>query len=188
MPAGSEGPRPERPAPVELPELPHVWRPIGPMVAAIAGILAVSAVSAVLWFTFDQQTRDSVTPFQRSTVVALMLLGFGVLFGIGRSRVEAHADRLTVINGFRRHDLEWAEVIGVHLRPGAPWVTLDLASGNPLSAMGIQSSDGGRARVAARQLRALVDAQAARAEQARLDGPGDTGDTGDTEEPGAPTG
>jgi hypothetical protein len=41
--------------------------------------------------------------------------------------------------------------------PGAPWVTLDLADGTAVPAMGIQASDGGRARLALRELRALIE-------------------------------
>ena len=68
----------------------------------------------------------------------------------------AEADRLVVVNGYRRHEYEWAEVLAVHLPPGAPWAVLDLADGTSAPAMGIQGSDGGRARRAVRELRALI--------------------------------
>ena len=68
------------------------------------------------------------------------------LFALVRSRVVAEPERLTVVNGYRRRDFEWAEVIAVRLPPGAPWVTLDLADGNTVPAMGIQGSDGARAK------------------------------------------
>ena len=71
-----------------------------------------------------------------------------------RSRVEARAEHLVVVNGYRRHEYEWAEIVRVSLNPGAPWVTLDLADGTAASAMGIQGSDGARAKQAVRQLRA----------------------------------
>jgi hypothetical protein len=64
-----------------------------------------------------------------------------------------------VVNGYRRREFAYAEVVGVHLPPGAPWVTLDLSDGSTVSAMGIQGSDGDRARKAARELRAVVEAQ-----------------------------
>ena len=56
------------PAPMPLP---HTWRPLGPRIAgAVSGaVLVVMAV--VLWFTFDAETRDAITPFQRGTVIAL---------------------------------------------------------------------------------------------------------------------
>ena len=75
---GREGHHPHRhprlpavnavPAPMPLP---HTWRPLGPRIAgAVAG--AVLVVMAVfLWFTFDAETRDAITPFQRGTVIVL---------------------------------------------------------------------------------------------------------------------
>lgn len=139
-------------------ELPRTWRPLGPRIAgAVAGgVLVLMAV--VLWVTFDEETRDAITPFQQGTVIGLGLLGLGCLYALIRSRVVAQTDRLIVVNGYRRHEFEWAEVLAVRLPPGAPWVTLDLADGNTCSAMGIQGSDGERARAAVRELRALVDA------------------------------
>jgi hypothetical protein len=143
------------PAPLQLP---HTWRPLGPRIAgAVAGgVLVVMAV--FLWFTFDAETRDAITPFQRGTVIALGVVMLGALFALVRSRVVAEPDRLTVVNGYRRRDYEWAEVIAVRLPPGAPWVTLDLADGDTVAVMGIQGSDGDRARAALRELKALVAA------------------------------
>jgi hypothetical protein len=137
--------------------LPRTWRPLGPRIAgAVAGgVLVLMAV--VLWFTFDEETRDAITPFQRGTVLAMGAGMLAALYALIRSRVVAEADRLTVVNGYRRRDFEWAEVIAVRLPPGAPWVTLDLADGNTCAAMGIQGSDGARAKAAVRELRALVD-------------------------------
>ena len=48
----------------------------------------------------------------------------------------------------------------MHLPPGAPWVTLDLADGTTVAAMGIQGSDGDRAKRAVRELRAIAEQQA----------------------------
>jgi hypothetical protein len=70
--------------------------------------------------------------------------------------VVARREGLLVVNGFRSRELEWAEVIAVHLPPGAPWVVFDLADGTTASAMGIQGSDGARAQAAVRELRALI--------------------------------
>jgi hypothetical protein len=75
---------------------------------------------------------------------------------MARSRVVAERDRLVVVNGYRRHEYSWPEVLAVHLPPGAPWAVLDLADGTSAPAMGIQGSDGGRARLAVRQLRTLL--------------------------------
>ncbi len=151
MPAGSE---PAGPATVGLP---HTWRPFGVRMAGAVFGGALLVVCAFAWFGFDEETRAKFTPFQRGTLVFLGLLGFAVFYALVRSRVVATADRLVVVNGFRRREYEWPEIIAVHLPPGAPWAILDLSDGTSASAMGIQGSDGARAATAVRQLRALID-------------------------------
>ena len=137
------------------PELPHTWRPFGPRLAGtlFGGMLLI--VCAAAWFGFDDATRAKFTFFQRATLVFLGLLAFAAWFALMRSRVVATVDKLVVVNGYRRREYDWAEVIAVHLPPGAPWVVLDLADGSTASALGIQGSDGARAQRAVRQLRAI---------------------------------
>jgi hypothetical protein len=66
-----------------------------------------------------------------------------------------------VVNGYRRRDFEWAQVLAVSLRRGAPWAGLDLSDGTSVSVMAIQGSDGGRAVAAVRALRRLIDERSA---------------------------
>lgn len=141
---------------VSEPALPHTWRPFGVrMAGAVFGTMLV-VVCAVAWFSFDAETRARFTPFQRGTIVFLGLLFFAVGYAMARSRVVAERDRLVVVNGYRRHEYSWPEVLAVHLPPGAPWAVLDLADGTSQPAMGIQGSDGGRARRAVAELRMLL--------------------------------
>ena len=91
--------------------------------------------------------------------VGLILFGLGVaalLHVLARPRVRADEDGVTVVNVFRRRQLEWAEILEVTLREGDPWVYLDLTDGSVLAAMGLQAADGERGRAMARELRALV--------------------------------
>jgi hypothetical protein len=155
MPADSD------PAPPEIPALPVTWRPLGPRVMGIAVATGLLVILAASWFTFDAETRAKFTALQLATVAALGLLGASALFALIRSRAEAHADRLVVVNGYRRREYDWAQIVAVHLPPGAPWVTLDLADGETAAVMGIQGSDGARAREAARLLRRIVARQSA---------------------------
>lgn len=143
--------------------LPVTWRPLGPRVMGIAVGAGLIVICVFSWFTFDAETRERFNAFQRGTLLALGLLAFTLLYGLIRSRVEAHADRLVVVNGYRRREFAWAQIVSVNLPPGAPWVTLDLADGETTPAMGIQGSDGARAQQAARELRRWV---------ARLSAPG----------------
>lgn len=142
---------------VSEPPLPHTWRPLGVRLAGVIFGGALLIVCAFAWFAFDEETRAKFTTFQRGTLVFLGLLFFTAGFAMTRSRVVAEIDRLVVVNGYRRHEYEWAEVLAVHLPPGAPWVVLDLADGTSQPAMGIQGSDGGRARRAVAELRLLLD-------------------------------
>ena len=152
MPADSEAGRPD------TVRLPHTWRPLGARLAGIVFGGALLVVCAFAWFGFDEETRAKFTWFQRGTLVFLGAIGFSAWFALVRSRVVATAERLIVVNGYRRHEYEWAEVVAVHLPPGAPWAVLDLSDGTTASALGIQGSDGTRARTAVRQLRVLLDA------------------------------
>lgn len=141
---------------VSEPSLPHTWRPLGVRLAGIlfGGMLLV--VCAVAWFSFDAETRARFTAFQRGTLLFIGLLFFTAGFALARSRVVAQADRLVVVNGYRRRELAWAEILAVSLPPGAPWALLDLADGTSHPAMGIQGSDGARAKRAVAELRLVL--------------------------------
>lgn len=140
-------------------ELPRTWRPFGVRLAGTVLGLGLIGICALTWIGFDAETRARFTPFQRLTLLVLALLAFAAWFALVRSRVVAEAERLVVVNGYKRRDFAWPQVLAVHLPPGAPWVTLDLADGTTVSAMGIQGSDGSRARQAVRELRTVLDAQ-----------------------------
>jgi hypothetical protein len=149
MPAASEA--------SGTPGLPRTWRPLGPRIASLLAGGTLLLITAFLWFGLEQDVRDSVTPFQRGTVVTMFLLGFLCLYALSRSKVQARDEGLRVVNGYRTRTYAWAEIVAVRLAPGAPWVTLDLNDGTTASALGIQASDGARAKQAVRELRALVD-------------------------------
>lgn len=150
MPAGSDaGAMP----------LPHTFRPLGARIAVYTFGAMLYLVTLVIWFAFPPEVRDQFTTFQLGTVVFFGLAAGAAGYALARSRIEARAEGLTVVNGFRTHRLEWNEVLAVSLRPGNPWAVLDLADGTSLSAVGVQGSDGARAAKQVRQLRRLVDQQ-----------------------------
>ena len=159
MPAGSESHgQPGSPAAVTLP---HTWRPFGVRLAGTVLGVGLLVVCALTWIGFDEETQARFTTFQRLTLFFVGLLAFLAWFAIVRSRVVAEDQRLVVVNGYRRHEFAWPQVVAVHLPPGAPWVTLDLADGTTVAAMGIQGSDGGRAKQAVRDLRSVIAARSA---------------------------
>ena len=64
------------------------------------------------------------------------LIYLTLMMALIRSRAVAYADRLVVVNGYRRHEYEWPQIVAARLPPGAPWVTLDLADGETASPNG----------------------------------------------------
>ena len=141
--------------------LPVTFRPLGVRVAAVAFGALLFGVGATMWLTFPDNVREAFTVFQRVTVLGMGLGALVIGHALGRCRVEAREDGLRVVNGYRSHRLQWAQVVAVRMLPGNPWVSLDLADGTTLSALGIQGSDGARAQRQVRVLRSLIDAHAA---------------------------
>src|SRR5687767_257720 len=123
MPADSEG----RPARTVPPHLPHTWRPYGARVAVLVFGGMLLAVVVAVWIALGADVRAQFTVFQRVTLVLMGLLLAAAYHSLVRSRVTATEAGLTVVNGYRRRRYEWSQVIGVSLRRGAPWATLDLS-------------------------------------------------------------
>lgn len=141
--------------------MPHTWRPLGVRLAVVffGGMLAVVCVAG--WVAVGADVRARVTILQEATLVLIGAMALAVAWGLYRCRVTATRAGLEVVNGYRTHHYEWAEVLAVHMPPGAPFPTLDLADGTSRPTMGIQAADGDRARLAVRQLRSLVARTAA---------------------------
>jgi hypothetical protein len=83
-----------------------------------------------------------------------------VLLMLSRPKVVADEGGVTVVNIASRRHLDWAEILQVNLRPGDPWVFIDLSDGTSLPALGIQPGIAKqRAIEDARTLRALAEAR-----------------------------
>lgn len=137
----------------EAPGLPVVWRPrLGRMVPH-----ALVPVVAVILVALGYVMAPAVGPEDLALFGLFGLLALGLLYLVGRPRLAAHERGLTVVNVFRRHELEWAEVVAAGMPTGEPWPTFDLADGTTLAVMGIQAADGDRARRDLATLQALLD-------------------------------
>lgn len=134
----------------ELPALPVTFRPKRTRAVLVTVGVALFAVLTVVALIVP-----ATSPGERVSFVVTGLLFLGVLLLLSRPHVTADEDGITVVNLTTRRRLEWAEVVRVNLRQGDPWVSLDLADGTSLAAMGIQP---GIARE-----RAIADAVALRA-------------------------
>jgi PH (Pleckstrin Homology) domain-containing protein len=141
---------------VSEPALPHTWRPLGVRLAVLffGGLLAIVCVAG--WIAVGADVRAKVTPYQLATLVLFAAMAVAVAWALVRCRVTASTHGLEVVNGYRTHRYEWAEVLAVHMPQGAPFPTLDLADGTSRAALGIQASDGDRARHALAELRMLL--------------------------------
>jgi Bacterial PH domain len=138
------------------PALPHTWRPLGVRLAMLffGGLLAVVCVAA--WYAVGADVRAKVTPYQQVTLILIAAATAAAAWALVRCRVTATVQGLDIVNGYRTHHYDWAEVLAVHMPPGAPFPTFDLADGTSRFALGIQATDGDRARVAIVELRRLL--------------------------------
>lgn len=145
---------------ISLPALPHTWRPRKTRIycyAIAAGLVAVMAFIAVIL------PDDGARAWNLTSRIALFLVSIPMAAFLHRHadvRIIATDAGLEVVNLFKRHRLEWGEVLSVRLQRGDPWAYLDLSNGETIAAMGIQNSDGDAAPAAARELATLVRSRA----------------------------
>ncbi|MER6557401.1 PH domain-containing protein [Streptomyces sp. NPDC001027] len=140
----------------DLPPLPVVFRPgrtrVVLLTAGVAIFLVISAVAMLL---------EQLGPGERLSFILTGALVFWVLAQLARVRVTADESGVTVVNIASTRRLAWAEILQVNLRPGDPWVFLNLSDGTSLPALGIQPGiDKQQAIRDARALRALAEARA----------------------------
>lgn len=135
------------------PALPVTFRPTRTRIVLLgSGVLAFTAITVIA------MVLDTLDTAERLSFVFVAALFLGVLALLSRPRVTATEDGLTVVNLTTTRHLEWAEVLRVNLRPGDPWVRLDLSDGTSLPAMGIQPGIARDQAIAdARALRALAE-------------------------------
>ncbi|MFC7868291.1 PH domain-containing protein [Streptomyces sp. CMSTAAHL-2] len=140
-----------------LPGLPVTFRPGHTrailLTAAVAIFLTISGVALLL---------EGLGPGERMSFVVTGALIFWVLAQLARIKVVADESGVTVVNIASSRRLAWAEILQVNLRPGDPWVFLNLSDGTSLPALGIQPGIARQRAIAdARALRALAEAHSA---------------------------
>jgi len=141
-----------------LPDLPVTFRPGHTRVILLTAGLAIFLV--ITWIAL---LLEQLGPGERLSFILTGALIFWALAQIARVRVVADEAGVTVVNIAGRRRLAWAEILRVNLRPGDPWVFLDLSDGTSLPALGIQPGIDKRQAIAdARSLRALAEARSVR--------------------------
>ncbi|WP_326670362.1 PH domain-containing protein [Streptomyces canus] len=139
----------------ELPTLPVTFRP-----SRTRAVLLTAGVAIFVTITVIALLLEQLGPGERLSFVFTAALLAGVLFLLARVKVVADESGVTVQNIAGRRHLEWAEIIQVNLRPGDPWVFLNLSDGTSLPALGIQPGIAKQQAIAdAKALRALAEAR-----------------------------
>ncbi|RKN44747.1 PH domain-containing protein [Streptomyces hoynatensis] len=147
------------PAAPQLPALPVTFRPTVTRVVLLSIGAAVFATLTLVAVLLPAGEAVDWSAAERVAFSLGGLLVWAVLALLSRPHVTADAEGVTVVNLTVRRRLAWAEILRVNLRPGDPWVTLDLADGTVLAVMGIQPGVARRTALAhARALRALAEA------------------------------
>ncbi|WP_405680265.1 PH domain-containing protein [Streptomyces sp. NBC_00868] len=139
-----------QPAP---PTLPVTFRPTRTravlLSAGFAMFLTITAVAFLL---------ENLSAGERISFVFTAVLLSSVPVLLSRPKVVADEAGVTVVNLTTTRRLEWAQILRVNLRPGDPWVFLDLSDGTSLPALGIQPGVAKAQAIGdARALRALAE-------------------------------
>ncbi|MEV6588916.1 PH domain-containing protein [Streptomyces acidicola] len=139
----------------DLPALPVTFRPGRTRAVLLTAGVAIFVVITVIALLLEQ-----LGPGERMSFVFTGALLSCVLLLLSRPKVVADESGVTVVNIVGKRRLEWAEIVQVNLRPGDPWVFLNLSDGSSLPALGIQPGIAKqRAIEDARTLRALAEAR-----------------------------
>ncbi|PZH08279.1 hypothetical protein C1I97_16295 [Streptomyces sp. NTH33] len=139
----------------DLPALPVTFRP-----GRTRAVLLTAAVALFVAITVVALLLEQLSPGERVSFVLTGALLAGIPVLLVRPKVVADDSGVTVVNIVGRRRLAWAEILQVNLRPGDPWVFLNLSDGTSLPALGIQPGIAKQRAIAdARALRALVEAR-----------------------------
>lgn len=138
----------------------RTFRPLGARVVAFVAGSCLVVLSGVMWLAMPPRIRSTFNPLEVVTLVLVLLGILLVLYGIARTRLDVDQAGLHITNGYRRHDLDWAEAVAIHLGRGASWAVVDTSDGRIVKVMALQSADGPRARAATVWVRERIDAHA----------------------------
>ncbi|NNN34074.1 PH domain-containing protein [Streptomyces sp. S3(2020)] len=142
----------------ETPTLPVTFRP-----GRTRAVLLTAAVALFVVITVIALLLEKLGPGERLSFIFTAALLAGVLALLARVKVVADESGVTVVNIAGKRHLDWAEIVQVNLRPGDPWVFLNLTDGTSLPALGIQPGIAKQQAIAdARALRSLVESRTPR--------------------------
>ena len=123
-------------------------------------VAATVAVVSILLFGAIGAFVPDAGPGDRIGIAAFGLAVAWLMWRYASLSAAPGPHGLVVRNLMTTRTLAWAEIVGVHLQVGAPWVSLDLDDGDTIAVMAIQKADGEHGRAEASRLARLVDAHA----------------------------
>lgn len=127
--------------------------PIRPRWARIVAVILLLVVVGGAALLIHSMVRAGTEQAHYTVSIVTLALATTV-FLVMHLRVVAKPSRegLFVRNLVTSHHLKWEEIISVRFSADRPWAQLDLAIGDPVSVMAIQSADGEYARANAQRL------------------------------------
>ena len=116
------------------------------------------AILVTLLVVIGRAVPESMKFSTSGTVTMWLLIVAWAVFayGISRSKVTADAEKIQIVNGFRKHELAWSEVAGISLNSGGPWPILVTKDDRRIMLFGVQASEGESSRRALAWLRGHV--------------------------------
>lgn len=126
------------------------YRPVGPRAVAYGASVVLVVITVVIGAALPSDI--TFTPLELMTLALMLLVVLAILHGIGRSYVRADDAGLEIVNGYRRHQIPWAQMRGISMNRGAPWPTLVLLDDERVILFAIQGTDGVAADAAVHDL------------------------------------
>lgn len=141
------------------PALDDVFRPRAARVVtgSLAVVVALATALLIVLLATTGVEGWSTADLSGIALVGLAIVGF--LWRQATVSATPTAEGLRVRNLASTRTVAWGEIVWVRFGEGRPWVQLDLDDGDTLAVMGVQRSDGDRARREAKRLATLVAAR-----------------------------
>jgi hypothetical protein len=117
-----------------------VIRPRGPRIVAYGVSVALIVMTVVIGVGVHDIIR--MTWAQGLTLLLLLVGTVLMLHSVARSVIRADPEQITVVNGYKRHQLTWDQVAGISMKQGAPWPTLVTTDDELVNLFALQRVDG----------------------------------------------
>ncbi|MEO6470402.1 MAG: PH domain-containing protein [Aeromicrobium sp.] len=131
-----------------------IFRPVGPRIVAYGSIAVLTVITIVIGVALPSAIK--FTAAELVTLAVMVIVIFAGLHGIARSFVKVDDSGLTILNGYRRHHLDWTQVKGVAMNTGAPWPTVVTKDDERVIIFAIQGTDGPAAQEALKYIRNYI--------------------------------